>query len=126
MAHIEIDLQRCTGCRTCEQICVFAHEGVFGTARTRVRLLRRGVLCFEAKVCNHCAPAYCVSACPPGALARLGAATVFDPDLCTGCRACIEECDLLFWDEEREQPLICDLCGQCVKRCPEDAIVWVR
>lgn len=126
MAHIEIDLQCCTGCRTCEQICVFAHEGVFGTARTRVRLLRRGVLGFEAKVCNHCAPAYCVSVCPTGALARRGAVTVFDPDLCTGCRACIEACDLLFWDEEREQPLICDLCGQCVKRCPEDAIVWVR
>jgi len=120
--HIEVDPQRCTGCRTCEQVCAFAHEGLFGPARSRIRVLRRDVLTLEVKVCTHCDEAHCVDACPTEALTRQGNKTVFEVELCTGCGACVEVCDLLFWDEEREQPLICDLCGECVSRCPEGAL----
>ena len=126
MAHIEVDLERCTGCRTCEQVCVFAHDGVFGPARARIRVLRRDVLVFEVRVCTHCDAARCVDACPTEALTRQGDKTVFEPELCTGCGVCVEVCDLLFWDEERQQPLICDLCGECVYRCPEEAIKITR
>jgi carbon-monoxide dehydrogenase iron sulfur subunit len=126
MAHIEVDPGRCTGCRTCEQVCAFAHEGVFGPVRTRIRVLRRDVLAFEVQVCVHCSEAPCVAACPTGALARHGDKTVFDAELCSGCRACVEVCDRLFWDEERQQPLICDLCAQCARRCPEEAIRVVK
>ena len=69
MAYIVVDLGRCTGCRTCEQVCSFAHEGVFGTAHARIQVLRRDVLALEAKVCVHCAEADCVAVCPTGALA---------------------------------------------------------
>jgi len=124
--HIEVDLELCTGCRTCEQVCVFAHEGVFGPARARIHVLRRDVLTFEVRVCTHCAEARCVIACPTGALARKGEKTVFDAELCTGCGECVQVCDLLFWDEERQQPLICDLCARCVRRCPEKAIRVVK
>ena len=48
--------------------------------------------------------------------------TIFEPELCIGCGACVEVCDLLFWAEEHQQPLICDLCGACVARCPEAAM----
>jgi carbon-monoxide dehydrogenase iron sulfur subunit len=120
--HIEIDPRRCTGCRTCEQVCAFSHEGVFSPARSRLRVLRRDVLTFQVQVCTHCDEAVCVSACPAEALFRQGARTLFEPDLCLGCRACVEACELLFWDEDRQQPLICDLCGACVGRCPEGAI----
>lgn len=120
--HIEVDLKLCTGCRTCEQICAFAHEGVFGPARARIHVLRRDVLTFEARVCRHCEEMPCVHACPTGALRRDKGKTVFVAELCTGCGACVQVCDLLFWDEERQQPLICDLCARCVRRCPEKAI----
>lgn len=123
--HIEIDLEHCTGCRTCEQVCAFTHEGVFVPARTRIQVLRSDVLAFEARVCNHCESAQCVDACPVESLTRQGNITVFEPESCIGCGLCVEVCDLLFWDEEREQPLICDLCGECVRRCPEEAIHWV-
>ncbi|MDY6875496.1 MAG: 4Fe-4S binding protein [Chloroflexota bacterium] len=122
MAHVEVDLQDCVGCRTCEQVCAFAHEGVFGPARARIQVLRRDVLALEIRVCTHCDEARCVDACPTAALAREGDKTVFDWELCTGCGLCVQVCDLLFWDEERQRPLICDLCGECVRRCPEDAI----
>jgi len=120
--HIEVDPQRCTGCRTCEQVCAFAHEGVFGPVKARIHVLRRDILTFEARVCTHCAEAPCVAACPTGALTRRKEKIVFDPSLCTGCGACVQACTLLFWDEERLQPLICDLCGECVRQCPEKAI----
>ncbi|RLC60794.1 MAG: hypothetical protein DRI80_10200 [Chloroflexota bacterium] len=67
-----------------------------------------------------------MAACPTGALARKGNKTVFDAGLCTGCGECVQVCDLLFWDEERQQPLICDLCARCVRRCPEKAIRVVK
>lgn len=124
--HIEVDAGRCTGCRTCEQVCAFAHEGVFGPAYARIRVLRRGPLLFESRVCVHCEAAACVTVCPTGALSRRGERTLFDAELCTGCGACVEACDLLFWDEARERPLICDLCGRCVRRCPEGAIEFVK
>jgi anaerobic carbon-monoxide dehydrogenase iron sulfur subunit len=120
--HVEIDPQRCTGCRICEQVCTFGHEGLFGPARSRLRVLRRDVLTFQIQVCSHCDEAHCVVACPAEALFRQGSRTVFEPELCLGCEACVEVCTLLFWDEERQQPLLCDLCGACVSRCPEEAI----
>ncbi len=126
MTHIEIDTDRCTGCRSCEQVCAFAHENMFGPARARLRVYRRDVLTFEAKVCTHCIQAYCVAACPSGALVRQEDRTVFDAELCTGCGTCVEECDRLFWDAERLQPLICDLCMSCVNQCPEQAIKIVQ
>jgi carbon-monoxide dehydrogenase iron sulfur subunit len=126
MPHIDVDMGLCTGCRTCEQICVYAHEKVFGTGRARIHVLRRGVLTFEAVVCQHCETAPCIAACATEALRWQRNRVVFDADRCTGCGACVEACHAVFWDEERQQPLICDLCGACVRRCPEGAIRVAR
>jgi carbon-monoxide dehydrogenase iron sulfur subunit len=126
MAHIDVNLDLCTGCRICEQICTFAHEGGFGTGLSRIRILRHDVLRAEAKVCNHCQEIDCVNACPTEALFREGSKTVLDVDLCIACEACIEVCDLLFWTDGVDYPLICDLCGECVTHCPEDAIRMIE
>jgi Fe-S-cluster-containing hydrogenase component 2 len=126
MPHIDIEMALCTGCRTCEQACVYAHEGVFGTGRARIRVLRLGVLAFEARVCRHCEATHCITACCTEALRRRGQRVILDAEHCTGCGLCVEACPAVFWDEERQQPLICDLCGACVRRCPEAAIRMVK
>ena len=126
MTHIEVDLGLCTGCRVCEQVCAFAHEHVFGPGRSRIRILRKDVLEFEAKVCTHCVEIYCVKVCPTEALIRIGNKTELIAEECIGCAECVEVCDLLFWDPQKDLPLICDLCEECVIRCPEEAIRLVK
>ena len=122
MAFLKIRRDRCTGCRTCELVCAFEHEGAFALALSRIQVRRRDVLQLEAKVCVHCVHPRCVLACEAGALIQRDGQVVFEPALCTGCGACVEVCDRLFWDPGQGQPLICDVCGACVRRCPEDAL----
>ena len=43
--------------------------------------------------CNHCTNAPCVSNCPTGAShVRAGGIVAVDPDMCSGCKACIAAC----------------------------------
>lgn len=126
MAFIQVDPLRCTGCRVCEQTCAFYHHGSFNPSLTRIQVNRADVLELDVKVCVHCREAACVQACPTGALHREGQKTLLNPALCTACGACLEACDLLFWNEIGHHPLICDLCGVCAARCPEDAIVIIN
>ena len=50
---------------------------------------------------------------------------------CTACRTCIKTCTRSLFDENErdeiifEDPLnICNLCGHCIGKCPEDAILY--
>jgi ferredoxin len=61
----------CSGCRACEVACVAQHEGRFGTAATRIHVVKiepAGV--DEPHVCHLCRRAPCVAACPTEALYR--------------------------------------------------------
>lgn len=120
-----VEEERCTGCTSCVLTCSFAKEGFFSFSRSRIRILRDQEFAdFRPRVCVQCAEAHCISACPVGALSRDGAtgAIVLDERACIGCRKCVEACPYggVAFDEEREKPLICDLCGgepACVEVC---------
>jgi nitroreductase/NAD-dependent dihydropyrimidine dehydrogenase PreA subunit len=54
-----------------------------------------------------------------------------DDDKCISCRNCIESCSRsLFSDKEQDKITFqdsenqCSLCGHCIARCPEDAIIY--
>ncbi|MCK4952746.1 ferredoxin family protein [Candidatus Bathyarchaeota archaeon] len=52
-----------------------------------------------------------------------------DYKLCTGCKACYDECplDVFGWNEEEDKPIIlypseCWYCGACEIDCPTKAV----
>ncbi len=128
--QIVADEARCSGCRACEIACVAHHEARFGTANSRVRILKieaHGV--DRPQVCRQCPDAPCVDACPVAALSKdehTGAIHLVAED-CIVCTACSDACPFgtLFVDSRTGLPLVCDLCDgrpACVKRCATGAL----
>jgi anaerobic carbon-monoxide dehydrogenase iron sulfur subunit len=120
----------CSGCRACETACVAAHDGHFGLATARIRVIKieaDGV--DRPRVCQFCSPAPCAAACPTGALSwdkSLGAVLLYPGD-CIACSACADACDhgMVFIRPLTGLPLICDLCNgspACAKRCATGAL----
>jgi carbon-monoxide dehydrogenase iron sulfur subunit len=120
---ISVDHKKCSGCRMCEQICVFFHEREFNPRRARIKILARekeGI--YAPLICNQCKK--CISVCNRDALSwdkKFGVVRV-DKEKCNGCGLCIEACPegAIFPDPISGIVNICDLCNgdpQCVKWC---------
>jgi carbon-monoxide dehydrogenase iron sulfur subunit len=127
--RIKVDSSKCSGCRSCELACSFAHTHQFNLAESRIRVHKdETVGVDEPKVCRQCGNARCIEACPTGALYRekpLGP-VVLDEDKCIKCHKCIKACPFGAVPVNTDAlPRICDLCGdepECVKRCSTKAI----
>ena len=128
--RIQIDHKRCSGCRMCEQVCVFFREREFNPRRARIRILmdeKEGV--FAPLLCNQCRK--CLTSCQRDALAWDEAAGVVrvDAGKCNGCGLCLEACPegAILPDPVTGRVNICDLCGgdpECVKWCTEKALQY--
>ena len=85
----------CSGCRACEVACVAQHEGRFGTAATRIHVVKIEPLGVDQPhVCRLCRHAPCVAACPTEALHTDGmtGAVLLATEECIGCSACVKRC----------------------------------
>ncbi len=124
-----VNARLCTGCRTCEIACAFAHgtPGAFGAPRVRVaadRTLHVPVLCLQ------CDDAACVRVCPTRALgrnARTGAIECAS-SRCIRCGQCAIACSFgnitVTATGETQK---CDLCGgqpACARFCPSGALKY--
>ena len=117
--------ENCSGCVACELSCSIKHFGYFDRSKSRIRIIQDEELS-EIKVqqCIQCDERSCVEACPTGSLSihsKYGH-IVHDAGTCIQCQKCYRACRHhgVFWDEERNYPLICDLCGgdpECLKPC---------
>lgn len=93
-----IDLHRCTGCGACIIACKNENnldEGVFWSGKiSRTEGTFPNVsFNYTPTLCNQCANAPCVAACPTEAMHKTdGGITMHDPDICIGCRHCIAIC----------------------------------
>ena len=128
ISKISVNYQKCTGCRICEQVCVFFHEREFNPRKARIKILIREKVGVNAPlICNQCKN--CISVCNRDALSwdeKIGAIRV-DAQKCNGCGLCIEACEqgAIFLDPISGIVNICDLCNgdpQCVKWCPEEVL----
>jgi len=111
-----VDEEKCTGCSSCILACSFGHYDSFSIVKSRIQVLKEAERAISKPwVCIQCEEAPCISSCPVDALSweRDSAAIHLNEAKCIGCKACIAACpfDGIFFYDEHQIPLICDLCG---------------
>lgn len=131
--EIVVNMDRCTGCGSCELICSFDHHGEFNPLKSRIH---KTVFMDKAAsvpvLCSQCEDAWCARACPSEALSRRrqGESTVVlvDENRCVGCRMCTLACPFgNIVVNETGKAEKCDLCGgepQCVVVCRSKALKY--
>jgi Fe-S-cluster-containing hydrogenase component 2 len=69
LKRILVDKAQCAGCRVCELVCSYYHEGKFSPSLSRVDVIKEDKYGLDYPVfcrqCDECPPA---DACPVGAL----------------------------------------------------------
>ncbi|HLF91026.1 MAG TPA: 4Fe-4S dicluster domain-containing protein [Anaerolineales bacterium] len=135
-----IDNRKCIGCHACSTACKSENEVPLGVNRTWVKYVETGLFPdtrrhFQVTRCNHCANPPCVRICPVTAMYQRGDGIVeFDPDICIGCKACMQACpyDAIYIDPNSGTAAKCHYCGHrtdiglepaCVVVCPVHAII---
>jgi molybdopterin-containing oxidoreductase family iron-sulfur binding subunit len=124
-----IDLQRCTGCGGCVITCKSENNVQTGARWAGIISKTVGTfpnvrMEFVPTLCNHCAKAPCVRACPTGAMHKGdGDITMHTPAKCIGCKTCIAMCPYevisrnskephRFWKDKKTHIEGCTSCGE--------------
>lgn len=123
MRYLEIDKEKCTGCRICESVCSIAKEGTLNKAKSRIRVMRNNVVKLSRQVCIQCRNPRCAEACSENAIILQDDTVYVDAEACVGCGACTKVCDRLFLSPNSLIVLMCDQCGSCIPHCPEEALM---
>lgn len=136
-----IDLARCTGCQACTLACAQENRTDPATPRAIVAVHEINPdgaprIALLPRLCQHCAEAPCIVACPVGASRRRRDGIVFvDAATCTGCGECVRSCpyDARTLDPRSSIADSCDFCANrvdagllpaCVEVCPGGALVF--
>ena len=130
---LNVDFEKCTGCRLCELVCSVTHDGVSNPARSRIRVVKwEDVGVYVPMICQQCESAPCDAVCPVGAIKRDADldCLIVDHDVCIGCRSCVSACPFgaMNYNHKDRRVFKCDLCGgkpQCVAFCEEKAVDFV-
>ena len=132
--QLRIVPEKCTGCRQCELACSWVQTGTFQPSHSLIRVY---VFDEEASyapyACLQCDEAWCMNACPVGAIGvdEATGAKYIDGDQCVGCHLCTLVCPFgtVFTEPKTDIAVKCDLCGglpACVACCPTDAIEYTE
>ena len=135
-----INNRTCIGCHACSVACKSENDVPLGVSRTWVKYVEKGEFpntrrLFQVTRCNHCANPPCVRICPVTAMYQRNDGIVeFDPEVCIGCKACMQACpyDAIYIDPETNSAAKCHYCSHrtdiglepaCVVVCPTHSII---
>ncbi len=127
---LEIDPEKCTGCKQCELACSWVQTGTFQPSKSVIRVhVFDEQASFAPYACFQCDEAWCMHACPVNAidLDELTGAVVVIDEVCVGCKQCVIACPFgtIFYDKQTDHAVKCDLCAgdpACAHACPTAAI----
>ncbi len=125
---IQVDINKCTGCRMCETTCTMYHTGKVNRNMARMNVVHLYQIGIDGPVvCLHCKERYCMD-CPSNAI-TLGkqGQIIISPTLCTLCGKCERNCPIGAIQIFKKIVYVCDLCGgspKCVEACTEEAIIY--
>ena len=136
-----LDVNRCTGCRSCEVACKIENGVEVGPRWRKVRTVEGdegGPFMYHVSMaCNHCEVPVCADACPSGAITkRPDGIVVVDESKCIGARLCAWACpyDAPQFSDETGIMQKCDFCNHridsgvggpaCAEACPTKALQW--
>lgn len=130
-----IDLRTCIGCHACSVACKAEFDVPLGVFRDTVKYVEEGAYPraqrhFIPVLCNHCADAPCLKACPTGAIIRLehGEVVINQGD-CNVNRFCMAACPYgaIYVDPDAQVAQKCTFCEHrtvqglqpaCIDACP--------
>jgi len=136
----EVDLDACSGCKSCVAACHNLNGLEEGETWRGVGMLHGGtieqpVIQHVTTACHHCVEPACLDGCPVEAYEKdpiTGIVHHLD-DQCIGCQYCILKCPYDVPKYSREKGIVrkCDMCHDrlavgeapaCVQACPNKAI----
>lgn len=139
MKKVYVNEKWCLGCHLCEYYCAYANSGERDMVKAltnlqihpRIQIEEQNGISFAVS-CRHCDEPLCVKGCITGALTKQDGVIVIDKDKCVGCYTCILSCPYgAISHSEKGAIQKCELCTktaegvpQCVKGCPNGAIVF--
>jgi anaerobic carbon-monoxide dehydrogenase iron sulfur subunit len=136
MKIIDVDVDKCTACRSCEFACSVKNLGESNPSRANIHIVRsesEGRITAIPVVCQQCVDALCVRLCPARALVRHPQtnAVVVNAERCLGCRTCVEVCPYGAPSVDprsgvSQKCTLCDGDPTCVKFCPNGALSFVE
>ncbi len=129
--RIQIQKEKCNGCRICELRCSFHHDLVYSPTISRINVYKEEIEGITIpKTCVICGK--CIESCPEAAISKneMTGAIEINEEKCTGCQECVLACPygVMKIHPIRNVAMTCDLCSgnpQCVKYCPEEALHYM-
>ena len=113
-----VDVNRCTGCRTCEVACKVENGVELGMRWRKVRTIEEDqsgpAMYHGTMACNQCEVPVCADACPSGAITkRPDGIVVVDEKKCIGARLCAWACpyDAPTFSDETGKMEKCNFCS---------------
>jgi len=137
--RVYVNEKWCLACHLCEYYCAFANSNEKDMVKAlkdivihpRIRVEQKDNISFAVS-CRHCEEPLCVKGCITGALSIKDGVISVDQNKCVGCFTCILCCPYgAVSPGEKSVIQKCELCTnnmhgspQCVKGCPNNAIVF--
>ena len=123
--ELKANHKNCSGCSTCRLACAVVNFKEINLSKALLRIEARlpAPGDYRIHLCDQCG--VCADNCPEDAIQLQKGAYIVDPETCTGCMICVEVCpyDVMFAHKESDIPVKCNLCGECARTCPRNAII---